>query len=199
VEEIVVFVRAHYAQPLDVEEVIGRFGLADVRERQAGGLSGGQRRRLSVALAFVGGPTVVFLDEPTSGLDVESRRAVWGVIAEFAAVGGTVLLTTHNLDEADALASRVMVMSEGRVIADASPEEIKAHVGLRRIRLPPQALPALEGVIRSADEEGRLVLYVDDAGAVVRDLVHAGADLRRLEVLPVSLEEAFVALTGAGR
>jgi ABC-2 type transport system ATP-binding protein len=181
-----------------VEELIGRFGLADVRERQAGGLSGGQRRRLSVALAFVGGPTVVFLDEPTSGLDVESRRAVWGVIAEFAAVGGTVLLTTHNLDEADALASRVVVMSEGRVIADASPEEIKAHVGLRRIRLLPQALPALEGVSRSTDEEGRLVLYVDDAGAVVRDLVHAGADLGRLEVLPVSLEEAFVALTGAG-
>jgi ABC-2 type transport system ATP-binding protein len=121
------------------------------------------------------------------------------VIAEFAAAGGTVLLTTHNLDEADALASRVVVMSEGRVIADASPEEIKAHVGLRRIRLPPQALPALEGVIRSTDEKGRLVLYVDDAGAVVRDLVHAGADLGRLEVLPVSLEEAFVALTGAGR
>jgi ABC-2 type transport system ATP-binding protein len=199
VEEIVVFVRAHYAQPLDVEEVIGRFGLADVRERQAGGLSGGQRRRLSVALAFAGDPSVAFLDEPTSGLDVESRRAVWGVIAEFAAAGGPVLLSTHNLDEADALASRVVVMSEGRVIADASPEEIKAHVGLRRIRLPPQALPALEGVIRSTDEKGRLVLYVDDAGAVVRDLVHAGADLRRLEVLPVSLEEAFVALTGAGR
>jgi ABC-2 type transport system ATP-binding protein len=198
VEEIILFVRAHFAQPLDVEEVIGRFGLADVRARQAGGLSGGQRRRLSVALAFAGGPTVAFLDEPTSGLDVESRRAVWGVIAEFAAAGGTVLLTTHNLDEADALASRVVVMSEGSVIADASPEEIKAHVGLRRIRLPPQALPALEGVMRSTDEEGRLVLYVDDAGAVVRDLVHARADLGRLEVLPVSLEEAFVALTGTG-
>ncbi len=199
VEEIVGFVRAHYAHPLEVEEVIGRFGLADVRGRQAGGLSGGQRRRLSVALAFAGRPTVVFLDEPTTGLDVESRRAIWSVIAEFAGAGGTVLLTTHNLDEADALARRVVVMSEGKVIADASPEEIKAHVGLRRIRLPPQALPALAGVIRSADEEGRLVLYVDDAGAVMRELVLAGADLgRRLEVLPVSLEEAFIALTAGG-
>ncbi|MDQ5820804.1 MAG: ABC transporter ATP-binding protein [Actinomycetota bacterium] len=197
VDEIVAFVRAHYAQPRTAEEVIDRFGLADVRRRQSGGLSGGQRRRLSVALAFVGNPAVVVLDEPTTGLDVESRRAVWDVIGEFARAGGTVLLTTHNLDEADALARRVVVMSEGSVIADASLGEIKAHVGLRRILLRPQTLPALGGVIRSTDEEGRLVLYVDDAGPVVQELVHVGANLDQLEVLPVSLEEAFIALTAA--
>ncbi len=198
VEEILRFVRAHYARPQAVDDTIEHFGLADVRRRQAGGLSGGQRRRLSVALAFVGNPAVAILDEPTTGLDVESRRAVWGAITDFASAGGgTVLLTTHNLDEADALARRVVVMSEGSVVADASPDEIKAHVGLRRIRLRPQTLPRLDGVMRSNNEEGRLVLYVDDAGAVVRELVRAGADLEQLEVLPVSLEEGFLALTGA--
>jgi ABC-2 type transport system ATP-binding protein len=200
VAEIVEFVRAHHSRPRGVAETLDRFGLAGVRGRQAGGLSGGQRRRLSVALAFVGQPALAILDEPTTGLDVESRRAVWGAIAEFAeSGGGTVLLTTHNLDEADALARRVVVMSDGAVVADASPDEIKAHVGLRRIRLRPQSLPTLAGVTRSSREEDRLVLYVDDAGTAVRELVRAGADLDQLEVLPVSLEEAFVALTGAAR
>jgi len=149
-----------------------------------------------VALAFAPNPAVVFLDEPTTGLDVGSRHAVWEAIRAFGSRGGTVLLTTHNLDEAEALAERVVVMSEGRVIADASLEEIKSHAGLRRIRLRRQPLPKLAGVIRVADEEDRRVLYVSDAGQVVRELVHAEADLDGLEVLPVSLEKAFIALTG---
>lgn len=198
VEEIVRFVRAHYGRPREVNETLERFRLVDVRRRQAGGLSSGQRRRLSVALAFVGNPSLAVLDEPTTGLDVESRRAVWAAIAEFAAGGHrTVLLTTHNLEEADALARRIVVLSEGSVIADATSIEIKAHVGLRRIRLRPQRLPTLPGVMRAIEEDGWLVLYVDDTGLVVRELVRAGADLEQLEVLPVSLEEAYVALTGA--
>jgi ABC-2 type transport system ATP-binding protein len=196
VAEIIDFVRAHYDEPERTEELLGRFGLEDVRDRQAGGLSGGQRRRLSVALAFAPNPAVVFLDEPTSGLDVGSRLAVWEAIREFGRAGGTVLLTTHNLGEAEALAERVVVMSQGRVIADAPLEEIKSHAGLRRIRLRPQSLPQLAGVMRVADEEDRRVLYVGDAGHVVRELVRAEADLDGLEVLPVSLEEAFIALTG---
>jgi len=196
VAEIIEFVRAHYDEPERTEELLGRFGLEDVRDRQAGGLSGGQRRRLSVALAFAPNPAVVFLDEPTTGLDVGSRLAVWEAIREFGRAGGTVLLTTHNLGEAEALAERVVVMSQGRVIADAPLEEIKSHAGLRRIRLRPQSLPQLAGVMRVADEEDRRVLYVGDAGHVVRELVRAEADLDGLEVLPVSLEEAFIALTG---
>jgi len=195
VAEIIDFVRAHYDEPEPTDELIRRFGLEEVRDRQAGGLSGGQRRRLAVALAFAPKPAVVFLDEPTTGLDVGSRLAVWEAIRAFGRRGGTVLLTTHNLGEAEALAERVVVMSEGRVIADASLEEIKSHAGLRRIRLRRQPLPQLAGVIRVVDDEDRRVLYVGDAGHVVRDLVHAGADLDDLEVLPVSLEEAFIALT----
>jgi ABC-2 type transport system ATP-binding protein len=196
VAEIVDFVRAHYDDPEPTDDLIRRFGLEDVRDRQAGGLSGGQRRRLAVALAFAPNPDVVFLDEPTTGLDVASRLSVWETIRAFGRRGGTVLLTTHNLDEAEALAHRVIVMSEGRVIADASLEEIKSHVGLRRVRLRRQPLPDLAGVIQVADEDDQRVLYVNDAGHVVVQLVHAEADLDGLEVLPVSLEEAFVALTG---
>jgi ABC-2 type transport system ATP-binding protein len=197
VAEIIDFVRAHFPDPEPREQLIRRFGLDDVRHRQAGGLSGGQRRRLSAALAFAPNPAVVFLDEPTTGLDVASRLAVWAATRDFAAGGGTVLLTTHNLDEAEALAQRVIVMSEGRVIADASLEEIKSHAGLRRIRLRSQPLPPLADVKRVVEEGDRRMLYVTEVGHVVRELVHAGADLDELEVLPVSLEEAFVALTGS--
>jgi ABC-2 type transport system ATP-binding protein len=196
VAEIIDFVRAHFPDPEPREELIRWFGLEDVRHRQAGGLSGGQRRRLSVALAFAPRPAVMFLDEPTTGLDVASRLAVWEAIRAFAAGGGTVLLTTHNLDEAEALAERVIVMSGGRVIADASLEEIRSHAGLRRIRLRPQPLPPLADIKRVVDEGDRRMLYVTEVGRVVRELVHAGADLDELEVLPVSLEEAFIALTG---
>ena len=199
VAEIIDFVRAHFSDSEPREELIGRFGLEEVRDRQAGGLSGGQRRRLSVALAFAPNPAVVFLDEPTTGLDVASRLAVWDAIRAFAAGGGTVLLTTHNLDEAEALAERVIVMSEGRVIADASLEEIKSHAGLRRIRLRSQPLARLADVRRIVGEGDRCVLYATEVGHVVKELVHAEADLDELEVLPVSLEEAFIALTGGRR
>jgi ABC-2 type transport system ATP-binding protein len=196
VGEIIDFVRAHFPDPEPTEELIRRFGLEDVRHRQAGGLSGGQRRRLSVALAFAPNPAVVFLDEPTTGLDVASRLAVWEAIRAFGGAGGTVLLTTHNLDEAEALAKRVIVMSAGRVVADASLDEIKSQAGLRRVRLRSQPLPRLTDVKRVVDEGDRRMLYVTEVGHVVKELVHAEADLDELEVLPVSLEEAFIALTG---
>ncbi|MDX6483128.1 MAG: type transport system ATP-binding protein [Gaiellaceae bacterium] len=198
VAEIVDFVRAHFPEPEPRDQLIRRFGLEEVRDRQAGGLSGGQRRRLSLALAFAPNPAVMFLDEPTTGLDVASRLAAWNAIRAFGAGGGTVLLTTHNLDEAEALADRVIVMSEGRVIADASLTEIKSHAGLRRIRLRSQALPRLAGVRRVVDDGDRRVLYVTEVGHVVEELVRAEADLKELEVLPVSLEEAFIALTEGG-
>jgi ABC-2 type transport system ATP-binding protein len=195
IRELVDFVRAHNSYPLDVADVLETFGLTDLASRQAGGLSGGQRRRLAVALAFAGNPRAVFLDEPTTGLDVGSRRAVWDAIRRFASEGRTVLLTTHNLEEAEALASRVVVLARGRVVADATVPELKARSGLKRIRLVAQDLPSLPGVVRSAREGGRQVVYVEDAGEVVRQLVHAGARLDGIEILPVSLEDAFVAVT----
>jgi ABC-2 type transport system ATP-binding protein len=136
VREIVDLVRAHFPDPAPAGELLERFELSGDAGRQAGGLSGGKRRRLAVALAFAGRPRLVVLDEPTTGLDVESRRAVWAAVRDFAAGGGTVLLTTHHLDEAEQLASRIVVLHEGEVVADGTLEEI-VHAGAppgRRLR-----------------------------------------------------------------
>jgi len=129
VGEVLSFVGAHFPHHRPLGELLAEFGLAEVERRQVGGLSGGQRRRLALALAFAGDPELVFLDEPTTGLDVESRRAVWGAIRRFSASSGTILLTTHYLEEAEALASRVAVMREGRVVRVGSAAEIKRGLG----------------------------------------------------------------------
>ena len=124
VREIVDLVRAHFPFPAETADLLERFGLADVARRQAGGLSGGARRRLAVALAFAGEPAAIFLDEPTAGLDVEARRAVWAEIDRYCADGGTVLLTTHHLDEAERLAHRIVVLAQGRIVAEGSPAAV---------------------------------------------------------------------------
>ena len=130
VREIVDLVRAHFATPAPNAELLARFGLMDCGRRQAGGLSGGERRRLSVALAFAGRPRAVFLDEPTTGLDVEARRSLWQELEQYAAAGGTILLTTHYLEEAEALATRVALLARGRIAAEGSPQQLAtAHGG----------------------------------------------------------------------
>jgi ABC-2 type transport system ATP-binding protein len=110
-------------------QLLDRFALAACARRQVGGLSGGTRRRLAVALAFVGRPQAVFLDEPTVGLDLDARRRVWDVIREHAAAGGSVLLTTHQFDEAGALADRVAVLGDGRIVAGGTPADLRAGFG----------------------------------------------------------------------
>jgi ABC-2 type transport system ATP-binding protein len=127
VGEIVDLVRAHFPRPAARQELLERFGLQDIAGRQTGGLSGGERRRLSVALAFAGCPQAVFLDEPTTGLDVEARQAAWREIGRFAREGGTVLLTTHYLEEAEALASRIVLIARGRVVAEGTAVELSAR------------------------------------------------------------------------
>ena len=127
--EILALARAHAASPPPLAELENRFGLAPVARRQAGALSGGQRRRLALALAFASAPELVVLDEPTTGLDVDSRRRAWTAVADFVSEGGTVLMTTHSLEEADALAQRVVVLARGTVVADGHPDALKACAG----------------------------------------------------------------------
>jgi ABC-2 type transport system ATP-binding protein len=127
VGEVVDLVRAHFPHPAPRQELLERFGLADIARRQTGGLSGGERRRLSVALAFAGRPQAVFLDEPTTGLDIEARRAAWREVGRFAGEGGTVLLTTHYLEEAEALASRIVLIARGRIVAEGTSVELAAR------------------------------------------------------------------------
>ncbi|MDH2430606.1 ABC transporter ATP-binding protein [Sphaerisporangium sp. TRM90804] len=195
VGELVDFVAAHYPSPLDRGEVLARFDLRDLRDRQVGGLSGGQQRRLAVALAFTGRPRVVFLDEPTTGLDVEARHSLWQGIRAYHADGGTVLITSHYLQEIEALARRVVVLNRGRVIADAPLADVRGLVGLKRVSLTCAALPALPGVAGLERDGDRTHLLTADADKLVRDLTASGAPFHDLQVSTASLEDAFLALT----
>ena len=198
VGEVVDFVRAHYPNPLTRDEVLDRFGLTDLVRRQTGGLSGGQKRRVAVALAFAGRPRIVFLDEPTTGLDVEARRSLWDAVRSFHADGGTVVLTSHYLEEIEALAQRVVVLGGGRVLADDSVGAIRGRVSLRRVSLTTAAaLPELPGLVRTEQDGDRRHLLTPDADRLVRDLVRHDVPFTDLEVRPSSLEEAFLTLTGS--
>jgi ABC-2 type transport system ATP-binding protein len=125
VGEVVAFTAAHFRKPVPMPGLLETFGLADLARRQTGGLSGGQRRRLATALAFAGDPRLAILDEPTTGLDVEARHGLWDAIRTHAARGRSVLLTTHHLEEAEALAHRIVVIAAGRKLADGTAADIR--------------------------------------------------------------------------
>ncbi|MFI7642062.1 ABC transporter ATP-binding protein [Nonomuraea sp. NPDC049400] len=195
VGEIVDFVSAHFPKKAEKGELLARFGLGDLVKRQVGGLSGGQKRRLAVALAFAGDPKLVFLDEPTTGLDVEARRSLWDGVRAFHEGGGTVLLTSHYLEEIEALAERVVVVGHGRVLADDTVRAVRDIVGVRRVSLAAADLPELPGVIGSEREDGRIHLMTADPDRLVVELVRSGTPFSGLEIRPTTLEEAFLAIT----
>ena len=126
VRESVAHWAGFYPRPRDVEEVISIVGLEEAAEQRANKLSGGQQRRLDLALALVGDPELVFLDEPTTGFDPAARRAAWGTVRSLKELGKTVLLTTHYLDEAQALADRVAIIKDGRILAEGPPSSLGA-------------------------------------------------------------------------
>ena len=195
VREIVAFVAAHYPNPMPDSELYERFGLGEVAARRVGGLSGGEQRRLGVALALLGNPEVVFLDEPSTGLDVEARRQLWDSVRSFHEDGGTVLLTTHYLEEAEALAQHVAVINHGRLVAEGTPRDITNRIALRRVRFTATAVPDIEPVAHGAFEAGIVTLYTPNSDLLVRRLIETRIEFSDLEVLPAGLEEAFVRLT----
>ncbi|MEV4088504.1 AAA family ATPase, partial [Nonomuraea fuscirosea] len=150
---------------------------------------------LAVALAFAGRPRLVFLDEPTTGLDVEARHALWDGIRSFHEEGGTVLLTSHYLEEIEALAQRVVVIGSGRVLADDTVRAVRDLVGVRRVSLVAGDLPELPGVLGSERVDGRTTLVTTDPDRLVVELVRSGTPFSGLEIRPTTLEEAFLALT----
>ena len=194
VREVIDFVRAHYEAPGATGDAIEGFGLAGVAERRTGGLSGGERRRLAVALAFVGRPALMFLDEPTVGLDVMSRREIWRQARAYVAGGGTLLLTTHYLEEAEALASRIVLIDRGRIRFSGGVEDVRARLGVRRVAFRAAGLPPLPGLVEQRESEGRFELLVRDSDAVVRALAASGTGFADLSVTGVPLEDAVVAL-----
>ncbi|MGC4052481.1 MAG: ABC transporter ATP-binding protein [Paludibaculum sp.] len=190
---------SYYPKPLPVSEVVHAAGLEGLEHRAYGSLSGGQRQRVLFALALCGRPDLLLLDEPTVGLDVDSRRGLWKHIRNFVANGGSVLLTTHYLEEADALADHVTVIDNGRRVAEGSPAEIKRSIGPRRIycvtQLADERLRTLEGVQTVTRTGARVTLTAIDSDAVLHRLISADPLVRELEIHGAGLEEAFLALT----
>ncbi|NJQ14039.1 ABC transporter ATP-binding protein [Streptomyces bohaiensis] len=197
VAEAVDLIAAHYPEPEDRDTLLARFGLDEVARRQAGGLSGGQKRRLALALAFVGRPRLVILDEPTTGLDVESRRMLWDSIREFHAGGGTVLLTSHYLEEIEALAERVVVLVGGRVIADDTVDAVRGLARVHRVSMVAGELPELPGVLSVERADQRVHVMTSDADELIRALVRLDVDFSGLEVQQATLEEAFLTISGS--
>src|SRR6202050_3593248 len=192
---------AYYEKPMASAEILAAAGLEKLRDRKFGDLSGGQKQRVLFALALCGDPDLLFLDEPTVGLDVESRRGLWGEIRQLIARGKTVLLTTHYLEEADALADRVVVINRGEIIAEGTPAEIKANTSGRRIRcvtsLDIEIVRSLPGVIEVRRDREGLEIRVRSAEPILRELLMRDARLSGIEVTSAGLEEAFLALTSA--
>ena len=190
---------SYYPQPLPVDEVLALAGLTELADRHYGKLSGGQQQRLKFALALIGDPEILFLDEPTVGLDVETRREFWNAIRARVARGTTVLLTTHYLEEADALADRIVVIDRGMVIAAGSPAEIKSRTAGRRIRcvtaLAPDVVAGLLGVTSVTHHGAALEILAAHAEPVVLALLRDDPGLSDLEVGGVGLEQAFLSLT----
>ena len=190
---------SYYDHPRPLEELQAVAGLEGLRERFFGTLSGGQKQRVLFALALCGDPDLICLDEPTLGMDVEARRAMWEQVRKLAAQGKTILLTTHYLEEADALASRIIVVQKGKVIAEGTSAELKAADQSRTIRcttsLQPSFVSALPGVT-SVEQEGNTMLVRTQAPeAVLRTMLERDPALSGLEVRAAALEDAFLALT----
>jgi ABC-2 type transport system ATP-binding protein len=187
VREIIELVASHFDRPLALDAVVERFELGAVVGRQAGGLSGGERRRLGVALAFTGRPRLVVLDEPTASLDRQARVAVWDAIRIHASEGGALLLTTHHLEEAEALAHRVILIEAGSIGFDGLLSDLRSGAGLTLVRFRAPAGVQVAGAERDGE---RLRLLVPDGGRAVEELVRGGVPLADLEVRPLTLEEA---------
>lgn len=199
VGELLEQVRGYYPQPRSNEECIGLAGLDGLLDRRYGKLSGGQQRRVQFALAICGNPQLLFLDEPTTGLDIDARLGLWKAVRELIAGGSAVLLTTHYLEEAEALADRVAVIANGRVIAEGDVAEIRRRVIQQRIRCitsqSESEIADWPDVSSTRSVDGRIEVMTSKPEAIVRRLLAGDEKLSELEVGRAGLADAFVELT----
>ncbi|HEY6942445.1 ABC transporter ATP-binding protein [Dokdonella sp.] len=199
VRELLELTRSYYAAPRSLDDCVATAGLDRLMDRRYGRLSGGQQRRVQFALAICGAPRLLFLDEPTTGLDLEARTGLWSSIRRIVAEGCAVVLTTHYLEEAEALADRVAVLAGGRIVASGSVQQIRARVSQRHIRCVSSLDAARVGAwpeVRSVCRDGeRIEIVTDHAETVVRQLLFEDSALSQLEVRRAGLADAFVEIT----
>ncbi len=209
VEEVVRLFRSFYRSGKSIDEVLESVGLVEKRRVWVNKLSGGQRQRLAVACALVSNPELLFLDEPTTGLDPQSRRQVWSIIEAFRHEGGTVLLTTHYMEEAQQLCDDIAVVDHGKVIARGTPRELIASLGAEHVvefvlvggvEVPDVDYQQLPGVTAVAHAEGKVRLTATHVHRVVPELMRLlaerGAVLDELTTHHATLEDVFLKLTG---
>jgi ABC-2 type transport system ATP-binding protein len=199
VKEHIDLFRSYFPAPLSFREVVRIAQLEGIEDKLFEKLSGGQKQRLLFGLAVCGNPEIVFLDEPTVGMDIEARRGLWTQIRSLAAQGKTVLLTTHYLEEADALAHRIVVINKGKVVSEGTPQEVKGRFASRKIKccttLSTAQLWALPGVIDVEQIGSHTCITAGNAEGVLRKMLAYDQDLSELEVVSPGLEDAFLALT----
>jgi len=201
VAEVLELYCGYYTHPRPVDELLALTGLEAKRNEVVKSLSGGQRRRLDLALGLAGDPELVFLDEPTTGFDPTARREAWEVIRNLRSLGKTIFLTTHYMDEAQALADRVAVIAAGRIVAEGPPDHLAGRDSATEIRFAPPpglALPAIPGVTVTTDERGALARTKDPTPvlhALTGWAIQHGLDLNGLTVVRPSLEDVYLALT----
>ena len=210
VRETIELFASFYREPRASSEVMDQLQLTEKADSWVGKLSGGQRQRLAVATALVGNPKILFLDEPTTGLDPQSRRQLWDIIREFQRSGGTVLLTTHYMDEAERLCDRLAIVDHGQIIAEGSPASLIERLGGHHViefsvdkaanGASDAVWKSLPGVESITKEDGVISLNVREPHRTIPALLDAvdrdGAHLLHLNTRQCSLEDAFVHLTG---
>jgi ABC-2 type transport system ATP-binding protein len=201
VHEAVEMVAGYYPAPRPPDEVIELVGLGDARSRRIRQLSGGQKRRVDMAVALAGDPELLFLDEPTTGFDPSARRQAWETVRELTHLGKTILLTTHFMDEAQVLADRLAVIRDGEIIATGTPDELigaGSSTTTIRFRLP-DGTPALPDALRARPDGSAWVIETDAPTHAVHELsawaLAAGAELVDLEITRRSLEDVYLQLT----
>ncbi|MGD0569519.1 MAG: ABC transporter ATP-binding protein [Candidatus Sulfotelmatobacter sp.] len=214
VRETIKLFASFYREPRSSEEVLEQLQLTEKADAWVGKLSGGQRQRLAVATALVCNPKILFLDEPTTGLDPQSRRQLWDIVREFQRAGGTVLLTTHYMDEAERLCDRLAIVDHGQIIAEGSPPDLIERLGGHHVvefavsanlsgnsdGTALQAWRALPSVESVREDDGMVALNVKEPHLTIPALLDAigkqGSTLRHLTTRQASLEDVFVRLTG---
>jgi ABC-2 type transport system ATP-binding protein len=210
VRETIELFASFYHQPRSSDEVLEQLQLTEKADSWVGKLSGGQRQRLAVATALVCNPKILFLDEPTTGLDPQSRRQLWDIIREFQRNGGTVLLTTHYMDEAERLCDRLAIVDHGQIIAEGSPADLIDRLGGHHVvefsvsgnsdGAAAQAWKGLPSVESVREDDGMFALNVKQPHLTIPALLEAidqqGSQLQHLTTRQVSLEDVFVRLTG---
>jgi ABC-2 type transport system ATP-binding protein len=204
VEEVIELFRGYYPHPRPLDEILEIVGLEEKRTSLIRRLSGGQVRRLDLALALAGDPDLLFLDEPTSGFDPSARRGAWEMITGLRDLGKTILLTTHYMDEAERLSDRLAVIADGRIVAEGTVDSLRERQATTVISFcapPADILDDFDGTARVKD--GRVTIETNEPTRVLHHLTSraaaAGLELQELRVAPVSLEDIYLKLTASDK